>query len=263
MNRRTVIAAVAGSVASGVTGCVEAIPGIEGRSTPTETPSSVDAPSLAEQGRPADICAAGIVDLGIHAIDEPEFGPGWSSVEIPERYGADGRLTDDAVVIGVEHGETARAYPVTVMWHHEIVNDLVPPADAPLLVTFCSLCRSGMVAERLVDGEPTTFGVTGQLWQPPELRVRASEERGRVFAVERNETDPGTVRNTGNLVMFDEATGSYWSQLLGRAICGPQRGESLTIVPSTTLRWDEWRHEHPDTDVLLPPPHSTIQDVPG
>jgi hypothetical protein len=40
-----------------------------------------------------------------------------------------------------------------------------------------------MVAERLVGGEPTTLGVTGQPWLPPEIGSRASEADGRVFGV--------------------------------------------------------------------------------
>jgi hypothetical protein len=60
----------------------------------------------------------------------------------------------------------------------------------------------------------------------------------------------------GNLVMYDEATRSYWSQILGEAICGPKTGERLSIVPSTVATWGDWQADNPDTEVLLPPPHS-------
>ncbi|NIS32648.1 MAG: DUF3179 domain-containing protein, partial [Actinobacteria bacterium] len=54
------------------------------------------------------------------------------------------------------------------------------------------------------------------------------------------------VLNAGNLVMYDDATGSYWSQILARAICGEMNGTDLGIVPSTVARWGEWRSAHPD-----------------
>lgn len=271
MKRRAFIAAALG----GLAGCAGSSPA---DSPATETPApipsqtptptrttradEVDAPSLAELGTPPTVCAGGIVDLGIYAIEEPTFGSDWSSVDIQEQYAEDGTL-GDKVVIGIENEDVARAYPLPILWHHEIVNDTVPPSDDPLLVTFCSLCRSGMVAERLVSGEPSIFGVSGQLWQPPELQARVSEDQERVFAVEPDDPDPEAIRNTGNLVMFDVSTASYWSQLLAQAICGPREGDSLTIVPSATARWPEWKDDHPNTEVLLPPPHSKLQQLPG
>lgn len=56
--------------------------------------------------------------------------------------------------------------------------------------------------------------------------------------------------------MFDRATGSYWSQLLAQATGEPLTGERLTRIPSTVTTGTAWRETHPDTSVLLPPPHS-------
>lgn len=256
MKRRDVLAGIGISV-SGLAGCS----GAAFQSTePTTTARSTINSSLAEQGRPPNICQQGYVDLGIYALDKPAFAADWSGIEIPERYSENGRLADEDVVIGLTNDGSARAYPMAVLWEHEIVNDTF---GTPLIVTFCSLCRSGMVARRVIDETATKFGVTGQLWVPPQLQTRVSEEQGRVFAVERRDPSPGKVRNTGNLVMFDQETASYWSQILARAICGPQTGEQLEILPSKATTWADWRATHPDTDVLLPPPHSTLMDLPG
>ncbi|ELZ75087.1 DUF3179 domain-containing (seleno)protein [Haloferax volcanii] len=46
-------------------------------------------------------------------------------------------------------------------------------------------------------------------------------------------TGDAELRNAANLVLYDEATGSYWSQLLVAGICGPQSGERLAILPSS------------------------------
>jgi hypothetical protein len=62
--------------------------------------------------------------------------------------------------------------------------------------------------------------------------------------------------------MYDRATGSYWSQILVEAICGPKRGTAVSIRPSTVATWGEWRAAPPGTDVLFPPPHSTTAEPP-
>lgn len=251
MKRREVLAGLgvgAGSLA-GCAGVAREV-GSPTSSSPSRTPHP-----LARLGYPPDVCEQGLLDVGIDAIDEPAFAADWSGVEVGSRYADDGHLADDAVVIGLEHEGTARAYPVTVLWHHEVVNDAF---GGPVLVTFCSLCRSGMVASRVVDGAPATFDVSGQLWVPPELATRQSEASGRAFAVERGDAEPSRVRNTGNLVLYDRRSLSYWSQLLARGICGRYAGTRLAIRPSTAATWADWRAAHPATDVLLPPPHSGL-----
>lgn len=219
--------------------------------------SGQPAPLKGEYGTPADICEQEIIEeFGIRAIVEPAFGDDWTGVDIPDQYlGRDGGLADHESVVGLVDGDRARAYPVSVLWWHEIVNDTF---GEPVIVTFCSLCRSGMVASRRVRGEPTTFGVSGQLWIPPELQTRAAEGDERVIAVEEYDASADLlVRNQSNLVMYDEATRSFWSQLLAGAICGPMTGTRLEFVPFTVATWGEWREGHPGTEVLLPPPHSS------
>lgn len=252
VRRRELLASLAAGTA-GLAGCAGSASQAGVSASPTPPPTT--AAPLARHGSPPDICEQGLVDVGIYAIDEPAFAPDWSGVEVDGRYAPAGRLTDDMVVVGLEHEGAARAYPLTVLWHHEIVNDRF---GGPVVVTYCSLCRSGMVAERVVDGTATTFGVSGQLWVPPELETRVAEADGRVFAVERRDASPGRVRNTGNLVMYDQLTVGFWSQLLARAICGPHAGTTLDLVPSTASTWADWRAGHPETDVLLPPPHSGL-----
>jgi Protein of unknown function (DUF3179). len=207
---------------------------------------------LAALGRPATICETEpLADPGIYAIDEPAVGTDWSGVSAPKQYGDSGRLIDDEVIIGIERDGRRRAYPLSIVWHHEAVNDTL---GGPLLITYCPLCNSAMVAERMIDDRPTTFEVTGQLWLPPEARTRASEADDRTFGASRN-TGEAEVRNTGNLVLVENATGSYWSQILAEAICGPRAGDRLTVVPATVATWGKWR-EQGETEVLLPPPAS-------
>jgi hypothetical protein len=161
----------------------------------------------------------------IPAITEPAFGSDWS--DLPGGRFEPPTLVDSDTVVGVDVGSVTRAYPLAVLTWHEVVNDTLPTPDGdlPLLVTYCPLCRSAVVADRAVDGSVTRFGVSGYLYE-------------------------------SDLVMYDTATDSLWSQVLARAIRGPETGAALALRPNTLATWGEWRNAHPDTEVLLPPPAS-------
>jgi len=157
-------------------------------------------PSQLQQGCP------GGTDC-IPSIDDPTF----------QSADAAGWLAAEDMVIGVEIDGEARAYPLRILNVHEIVNDEL--AGQPIAVTYCPLCRSGLVFDRRVAGETLSFGVSGKL-------INA------------------------NLVMYDRQTESYWSQLDGEAIVGPLVPRELTLVPSTVTTWEEWHGAHPETQVL-------------
>ena len=53
-----------------------------------------------------------------------------------------------------------------------------------------------------------------------------------------------------SLIMYDRDTGSLWSQVLGKAVAGPMKGEALVEVPSQLTTWGDWKRRHPDTLVL-------------
>ena len=258
MDRRAFLAGLGGTTVGGLAGCALRAPGSAttregsgpGAGTGTDLP-------LGATGFPDTICSEEAqADPGIYAITEPTVAADWRDRAVDPRYRPDGEagLGPDRTVVGVVRDGTARAYPISVLWVHEVVNDWL--AGVPLLVTYCSLCRSGMVARRTVAGTPTRFRVTGLLWRAPRVRKAASEAEGRVFGAVRAGGEALAVRNSGNVVLQDEATGSYWSQILARSICGPREGTLLSQVPATVATWEAWRREHPETTVLLPPPHS-------
>jgi len=229
-----------------------------GTATESEEPDiDEEKTRLARHGVPPDICETSInPDPSIYAVTEPAFADDWSAHGITPAYRhEDGReeLVAEQTVIAVEAEGRARAYPLTILTTHEVVNDSF---GGPLIVTFCPLCSSGMVASRRVDGEATLFAVTGELWMPERVFERASEDQGRTFGATYSGGEERSVRHNGNLVMYDAATRSYWSQILARGICGPHTGTELEIRPSSVTTWGEFRERHPDGEVLLPPPHS-------
>ncbi|MFB6298414.1 MAG: DUF3179 domain-containing protein [Salinirussus sp.] len=155
----------------------------------------------------------------IPAIVDPAFGADWSGLDAG---GRDSTFPGDAPVLGVARGGRARAYPLRVLNHHEVVND---EFSGSIAVTYCVLCGSAVTFRRRVAGRPSVFGVSGKLWQ-------------------------------SDLVMYDRRTGTLWSQLLATGINGPRTGERLDLLPTRLTTWQEWREEFPATRVLLPPPRS-------
>lgn len=129
-------------------------------------------------------------------------------------------LSDDDLVLAIQIGQTARAYPVRILNYHEVVNDTIE--GEPVAISFCPLCGSGAAFSRRVGGRTTTFGVSGLLYN-------------------------------SDLIMYDRASKSLWQQITGTALLGPRRGEVLTTVPLTMSTWASWRAAHPDTEVLAPP----------
>lgn len=130
---------------------------------------------------------------------------------------ADASWEDDAMVMGVTVGDQARAYPTGILGRHELVNDTL--GGTPILVSFCPLCGTGMVFDRRVDGEVLEFGVSGLLYQ-------------------------------SDLLMYDRASESLWSQISAEAVTGPRRGTRLDLLRSTMMSWGDWRRKHPGTTVL-------------
>jgi hypothetical protein len=127
-------------------------------------------------------------------------------------------LDDDDRVIGYVSGSgTAFAYPLKILNSHEIVNDVID--GVYVLVTYCPLCGSGLVNDRMLDGQLLVFGNTSALYQ-------------------------------SDMVMFDHQTGSYWFQVASEAVVGPLTGKRMKLLPSMTTTWAQWKELHPETRVL-------------
>ena len=130
---------------------------------------------------------------------------------------ADAWLSNAQPVLVVDLGGQARAYPVEILLWHEIVNDRL--GGRPIAVTYCPLCNSSLVFDRRVRGRTFSFGTTGNL------------------------------RNS-DLVMWDRQTQSWWQQLTGAALVGKLAGARLTVLPSQTLSWADFKARYPHGDVL-------------
>ena len=165
--------------------------------------------------RLSDATSQRIVELRdrIPPIERPRYVlPG------DDDLGDDDLVDDDDLVLGyVATDGQPYAFPIAILNFHEIINDEF--AGEPVLITYCPLCRSGIVYDRTLDGDELTFGNTSALFD-------------------------------NDLVMYDHQTGSFWWHVAGRALVGERAGRSLTPLPSSMATWDEWLGRHPDTLVL-------------
>lgn len=135
------------------------------------------------------------------------------------------RLAPGALVLGVALPEPsgtvrARAYPIRFLGYHHQIRDQL--AGAPVMVTYCTVCRSGRVFSPLVDGEVESFRLVGM--------------------------------DRWNALFEDSQTGSWWRQATGEAVAGPLAGRRLAEIPSRQMTWAAWRQLHPESDAMAPDP---------
>lgn len=162
--------------------------------------TTVDLSEILSGGPPRD---------GIPSIDSPVFEP----VSEVDRY--EGREP----VIEVDLEGEVRAYPLSILTWHEIVNDEFN--GRPVAVTYCPLCNASVVFDAEVNGETLEFGVSGLL-------------------------------RHSDLIMYDRSTDSWWQQFTGEAIAGDFAGTRLRMLPARVVSFDDFRSRHPDAVVLVP-----------
>jgi hypothetical protein len=156
----------------------------------------------------SEIMSGGPPKDGIPSIDNPRF----LSVEK-----ATAEVNPREPVVAVALGGEARAYPLSILIWHEIVNDEL--GGQPITVTFCPLCNATVVYDRRVGDKVLDFGTTG--------RLRKSD-----------------------MVMYDRQTESWWQQFTGVGIVGEMTGVTLMQVPAGIIAFEDFAAAHPAGKVL-------------
>jgi len=114
-----------------------------------------------------------------------------------------------------------RAYPLSVLMWHEVVNDQVE--DRKIVITYCPLCNAALVFSRELD------------WQGKHLVLDFGTS--------------GMLRKS-DLVMWDRQTESWWQQIEGKALVGSLAGATLEMLPSQVLSYAAFRSAYPYGKVL-------------
>lgn len=126
-------------------------------------------------------------------------------------------LDDNDLVLGFGEGNDIRAYSHKILDYHEIINDKID--NTSVAVIYCPLTGTGIGWNRVIDGRETTFGVSGLLY------------------------------NT-NVIPYDRATDSNWSQLALLSVQGQLKGTRPDVINLVETTWGTWKEMYPNTRVV-------------
>ena len=130
------------------------------------------------------------------------------------------KVAKERLVIGVEVNGQTRAYPIQYIGYHHQVQDTL--GGKPIIVTYCTVCRTGRAFEPIVNGQKETFRLVGM--------------------------------DHFNAMFEDKTTGSWWRQANGEAIAGELKGKYLPEIPVMQVTLDKWLALHPASLVMQPDP---------
>lgn len=129
---------------------------------------------------------------------------------------AENKVDANRLVIGVTNNGEAKAYPIQFLGYHHQVQDTV--GGKPMIITYCTVCRTGRVYEPVVNGKPEKFRLVGM--------------------------------DHFNAMFEDETTKSWWRQVNGEAITGKLKGQHLPEVYSSQTSLSDWLHLNPNSLIM-------------
>ncbi len=206
-----------------------------------------------------DILSGGPPPQGIPALG---FGGDYAGAAAPSpapqfvtQAAAEAWLGEQEPVIALSLGGESRAYPLQVLTWHEIVNDTL--GGVPVAVTFCPLCNSALAFDRRIpldaEGEAAVTALnpaaTPQTPPPANENVNSGLFEEAASALEVTFGVSGLLYNS-NLLMFDTASSTLWSQLTGEGVVGSLSGAQLVRYPAQIVSFEEFRAAFPDALVL-------------
>ncbi len=132
-----------------------------------------------------------------------------------------GNLIDsNRLIIGVVIGNEAKAYPINILAHHHQVKDKLSGQE--ILVTYCSVCRTGRIYNPKIQGKSTDFRLVGM--------------------------------DHFNAMFEDPETKSWWRQVNGTCIAGKLKGEKLNEIECYQTTLKTWLTLYPQSLILQQDP---------
>jgi len=122
------------------------------------------------------------------------------------------------LVVAIKTTEGIRAYPHPVLDWHEIVNDGLPAGERLSLI-YCPLTGTAIGWNGTINGAKTTFGVSGLLYN-------------------------------SNIIPYDRATDSYWSQMDHKCVKGELAGMEIETFQTIEMNFNTLREVYPNAQVL-------------
>lgn len=129
--------------------------------------------------------------------------------------------SDSTLVVAIEKDGEAKGYPIRyIVYHHQVRDTL---GGDPVMVTYCSVCRTGRVFLPIVDGKAEDFRLVGM--------------------------------DHFNAMFEDSESGSWWQQATGEAITGELKGKKLDEMESIQLTAGAFFKAYPEGKIMAPDPN--------
>jgi hypothetical protein len=128
----------------------------------------------------------------------------------------DNKVKTDRVVLGVTINGESKAYPISMLVYHHQVRDVL--GGKPIMVTYCSVCRTGRVFEPMVNGKLENFRLVGM--------------------------------DHFNAMFEDETSKSWWRQANGEAITGKLKGTKLPELEAQQTSLATWLKLYPNSKIM-------------
>ncbi len=167
-------------------------------------------------------------------------------------------LAEEEPVIVMSLGGESRIYPLQILTWHEIINDTL--GGVPIAITFCPLCNSALAFDRRVPLSEegletlTTVNPTANTSAVSEdfLTAYQKQEASDVTFTEATEVTFGVsgMLYNSNMLMFDTASSTLWSQLVGEAVVGSLTGTQLLRYPAPIVGFAEAKASFPEAEVV-------------
>ena len=126
------------------------------------------------------------------------------------------KVDPNRLVLGVSINGESKAYPIRFLGYHHHIQDTV--GGNPVMVTYCTVCRTGRVFEPIVNGKKEKFRLVGM--------------------------------DHFNAMLEDATTKSWWRQVTGEAIAGKLKGQQLPEVYSTQTSLADWLQLNPNSLIM-------------
>lgn len=128
------------------------------------------------------------------------------------------KVLQNKIIIGIDIDGIQKAYPIQFIGYHHQVKDTIN--NKIILVTYCTVCRTGRVYSSVVNGVNENFRLVGM--------------------------------DHFNALFEDATTKSWWRQSNGECIAGKLKGYKLPEIKSEQVSLSSWARIHPNTLVFQP-----------
>lgn len=119
--------------------------------------------------------------------------------------------------IVIDTGYVARFYPFQVLHQHEIVNDVV--SGQPILVAYCSVCKTAIAYNPMIDGTYLSFETTPYIW------------------------------NGSTVIVNRENDSMLWTQADGTEIAHNAR--KMDVISFDIITYEDFARQYPEGEIMI------------